>query len=66
MAENKQRPALPIEQLNDVAVFDEAADAETMRQQNEQLAALIHEQNNGLAIVFFDATPSHPNHLQSY
>jgi hypothetical protein len=50
-AENRVRPVIPPEQMTDVATFDEKADAEVIRLQeqrekelNDELAALIGEQ----------------------
>lgn len=43
--ENRIGLGMPGDALNDVAVFDEVADAELVKQQESQLAALITEQN---------------------
>lgn len=44
-AENKVTPAIAPEHLQDVTVFDEAEDAQMVKEQQEELSALLAEQN---------------------
>ena len=44
-AENKLTPAIAMEHLQDVEVFDPAEDAETVKAHEAELSALIAEQN---------------------
>jgi len=43
--ENKVPSGLPVEHMQDVTVFDETADGEMVRLQEEELSRLIAEQN---------------------
>lgn len=43
--ENRVSAGLPVEHMQDVAVYDEAEDAEMMRAQENELKELIAEQN---------------------
>lgn len=44
-SENRSAPAIPVDSLTDVAVFDEADDAALSKRQEDELQALIKEQN---------------------
>ena len=43
--ENRGMPAVPAESLSDVAVYDEEADAQQVKEHDTQLQKLIDEQN---------------------